>query len=222
MLQPAAAPQRQSERRARTRARILDAAFRVFAREGYHGATLEAIVAEAGVSKGALYYSFESKQELFYALLEEQLASRAGELLADTGRVQPPAIAPERWAAEAIDSLRLDREWNLLFWEFACVAAREPQMGRRFAEQLSSFRSGGAEEMKRMIESAGISSAVPYARLARIIAALANGLALDLLLAADKSTHTEVRETIATAMALLWRGVASVSSEHRGGENDAG
>ena len=73
-----------------------------------------------------------------------------------------------------------------------------------------------------MIESAGISSAVPYARLARIIAALANGLALDLLLAADKSTHTEVRETIATAMALLWRGVASVSSEHRGGENDAG
>jgi len=72
------------------------------------------------------------------------------------------------------------------------------------------------------LESAGISSAVPYARLARIIAALANGLALDLLLAADKSTHTEVRETIATAMALLWRGVASVSSEHRGGENDAG
>src|SRR5947209_6777192 len=117
------APAKQSERRARTRARILDAAFRVFAREGYHRATLEAIVAEAGVSKGALYYTFDSKQALFHALLEERLAARAGELLADTGRERPPAIAPERWAVGAMDSMRLDREWNLLFWEFACVAA---------------------------------------------------------------------------------------------------
>ena len=154
--------------------------------------------------------------------LGDYQAERATYRIEVPERFNPVIDIVERWAADAIDSLRLDREWNLLFWEFACVAAREPQMGGRFAEQLSSFRSGGAEEMKRMIESAGISSAVPYARLARIIAALANGLALDLLLAADKSTHTEVRETIATAMALLWRGVASVSSEHRGGENDAG
>jgi AcrR family transcriptional regulator len=214
----AAAPPRQVRRRARTRARLLDAAFRVFAREGYHGATLQAIVSEAGLSKGALYYSFDSKQELFYALLEERLAARAGEFRDDAGRARPPAIAPERGARGAMDSMRLDREWNLLFWEFACVAARDPDMRRHFAEQLRSFRSGGAEELRRMIESAGITSAVPYDRLARIISALANGLALDLILAPEGSPDNDVGEMMATAMALLWRGTASLSSD-RGGDD---
>jgi hypothetical protein len=135
---------------------------------------------------------------------------------------RPPTVPPERWAAEAIDAMHLDREWNMLFWEFACVAARERQLGIRFAEQLRAFRSGGAERMRRMLEGAGISSAVPYERLARIISALANGLALDLMLAADENSDAEVRETIATAMALLWRGTASVSSEQGGGRNDVG
>jgi AcrR family transcriptional regulator len=218
----AEAPPRQVQRRARTRARLLDAAFRVFAREGYHGATLQAIVAEAGLSKGALYYSFDSKQELFYALLEERLAARAGEFRDDAGRARPPAIAPERWARGAMDSMRLDREWNLLFWEFACVAARDPEMRRRFAEQLRSFRSGGAEELRRMIESAGISSVVPYERLARIVAALANGLALDLILAPEGSPDNAVGETMATAMALIWRGTASLGGERTTGGDDVG
>jgi AcrR family transcriptional regulator len=217
----ARAPAKQSERRTRTRARILDAAFAVFAREGYYGATLEAIVAEAGLSKGALYYSFDSKQALFRALLEERLAARADELLADAGRERPPAIAPERWALGAMDSMRLDRDWNLLFWEFACVAAREPETGRRFAEQLRSFRTEGADELRRMFDSAGISPAIPYGRLARIVAALANGLALDLMVPATENPDVEVRETMASALALLWRGVASTTREP-GGDQDVG
>src|SRR5439155_1511707 len=148
---------------------ILDAAFRVFAREGYHRATLEAIVAEAGLSKGALYYSFDSKQELFHALLQERLTIRSGQIRADADLARPPAVTPEQWAAGAMDSARLDREWNLLFWEFACIAARDPDMRRRFAEQLRSFRSHGADQMRRMTEDAGMSSTVPYERLARIM-----------------------------------------------------
>ncbi|MDR5710505.1 MAG: TetR/AcrR family transcriptional regulator [Armatimonadota bacterium] len=62
-----------------TRARILEAARRVFARKGYHGTLMEEVAREAGLSKGALYFHFSSKEELFLSLVEEagaQLAER--------------------------------------------------------------------------------------------------------------------------------------------------
>jgi AcrR family transcriptional regulator len=195
---------------------VLDAAYLVFSREGYHGATLDSIASEAGVSKGALYYSFDSKQDLFHALLEERLAARSAEIRTEPDAARPPGVTPERWATQAVDAMHFDREWNVLFWEFACVAAREREPGRRLAEQLRSFRSGAAGEMRRMIEGAGIDSSVSYERLARIMAALANGIALDVLLEVGESSEAEARATMASAMALLWRGTASISNEPGG------
>lgn len=49
---------------------ILDAAIRVFARQGYAGTSVQDILAEVGVSKPALYYHFESKAGLFRAILD--------------------------------------------------------------------------------------------------------------------------------------------------------
>jgi AcrR family transcriptional regulator len=53
-----------------TRDRLLAAAVVVFARRGYHGTTVDDIVAESGTSKGAFYHYFASKQEIFMRLLE--------------------------------------------------------------------------------------------------------------------------------------------------------
>src|SRR4051812_176687 len=55
------------------RAEILSAALRVFALRGYREATMDAIAAEAGYSKGALYWHFGGKQELLLTLLEERI-----------------------------------------------------------------------------------------------------------------------------------------------------
>ncbi len=70
----------QHERRARTRAALLRAAGRVFAEHGYHRATLEDVTAAAGVSKGALYHYFPSKEQLFLALLEDRLGAGISEV----------------------------------------------------------------------------------------------------------------------------------------------
>jgi TetR/AcrR family transcriptional repressor of nem operon len=59
---------------ARTRERLLRAAFREIYRSGFQSASLETILASAGVTKGALYYHFESKEELGYAVVEEIIA----------------------------------------------------------------------------------------------------------------------------------------------------
>src|SRR2546427_12168978 len=69
----AAAPVAKRRRREETRQRLLDSALGVFARHGYERATVDAIVREAGFSKGAFYVHFESKDDLFWAMLEQRI-----------------------------------------------------------------------------------------------------------------------------------------------------
>ena len=58
----------------RTRERLLQAAFREIYRSGFQSASLDTILAAAGVTKGALYYHFKSKEALGYAIVEEVIA----------------------------------------------------------------------------------------------------------------------------------------------------
>ena len=59
---------------ARTRERLLQAASREIYRSGFQGASLDTILAVAGVTKGALYYHFDSKETLGYCVVEEVIA----------------------------------------------------------------------------------------------------------------------------------------------------
>ena len=76
------AARKKSKRRAtrlrdpeRTRELLLQAAFREVYRSGFQSASLDAILAAAGVTKGALYYHFDSKEALGYAIVEEVIAT---------------------------------------------------------------------------------------------------------------------------------------------------
>ena len=53
------------------REQLLDVALQVFARQGYHGASMNDIAEAAGVTKPVVYQHFESKRELYLALLDE-------------------------------------------------------------------------------------------------------------------------------------------------------
>jgi len=59
----------------RTRGLLLQAAFREMYRSGFRSADLDAILAAAGVTKGALYYHFDNKEALGYAVVDEVIAS---------------------------------------------------------------------------------------------------------------------------------------------------
>src|SRR5215467_4759402 len=58
----------------RTRERLLQAAFREVFRYGFQSAGVDTILAATNVTKGALYYHFESKETLGYAIIEEIIA----------------------------------------------------------------------------------------------------------------------------------------------------
>ncbi|RME74273.1 MAG: TetR/AcrR family transcriptional regulator [Chloroflexi bacterium] len=58
------------DKKTRTRQQILQAALTCFAQKGYHQTSMDDIVSASGLSKGALYWHFNSKQDLFIALME--------------------------------------------------------------------------------------------------------------------------------------------------------
>ncbi|MFF1380621.1 ScbR family autoregulator-binding transcription factor [Streptomyces sp. NPDC058308] len=67
----------QQERAVRTRRAVLEAAASVFAENGYSAATVSDILQRAGVTKGALYFHFDSKEALARGVLEAQVAYAA-------------------------------------------------------------------------------------------------------------------------------------------------
>ena len=60
-------------RKEKNRLEILDTAEQVFARQGFHTTTMEAVAEECGWSKGTLYLHFKSKEDLFFSVINEKL-----------------------------------------------------------------------------------------------------------------------------------------------------
>jgi AcrR family transcriptional regulator len=71
----------QAERRAKTRRRILTAAVKLFARKGYASTSTQEIAREVGMTTGALYWNFETKEDLLAAVLDHLFETTFAELL---------------------------------------------------------------------------------------------------------------------------------------------
>ena len=72
-----AGPLTPDKRRELTRRHLLDAAAGEFARQGFHGASLDAVAAAAGFTKGAVYSNFSSKADLFLAVIDDRMERQA-------------------------------------------------------------------------------------------------------------------------------------------------
>lgn len=165
--------------RQQTRAELLDAAARVFAERGFHGASVDAVSGAAGFSTGAVYSNFAGKDDLFLALYEERIARRRRELREVVQEAGGRGPGLQAAAASAADALTNEREWFLLYFEFVLHAARDERFRRRFralrGEGLAELTAGLAEGLKH----AGIESPIAADELARAVRALSHGLALD-------------------------------------------
>jgi AcrR family transcriptional regulator len=193
---------RRGERRLITRAQVLDAAERVFARDGLRGASVDAIALEAGYSTGAIYSSFRGKEDLFLALIEERIDPRLakvyeaaeGELAAGA----PPLEAARRFVA----MLRHERDAILLLIDFWAQAVRDPTAADRFAERHARLRAVIARLIDASARDSGAELGLPPEHLATTLIALANGFAIELL--ADPDTVPD--DLFGHAVGALMRG----------------
>jgi len=110
-----------------TRQALLDAARRIFARDGFEAARIEEVAAATGHTRGAFYAHFRTKEDLFFALLEQEAERRVAQIRAVLARCQ---TAADRFAAlrEFFVSRISDRRWAMLMVEFKLFAVRHPDL----------------------------------------------------------------------------------------------
>jgi AcrR family transcriptional regulator len=134
-MEMAQAPARltREQGRKRTRDALISAATGTFARDGYAGASVDAIAAQAGYTVGALYSNFATKQELFLAVFERHCA---GELAVLRHLAEQATSADELLGAVTARFATLDeqeREWWQLSAELWLYAQRHPEAAARMA-----------------------------------------------------------------------------------------
>jgi AcrR family transcriptional regulator len=173
------------ERQQQTREQLVEAAARVFARRGYHRATVDEIAAEAGFTIGALYSNFKTKEELFLAIADRQVASRVAEISA----VADAAVGDEEAESAAAEQLRAfleaDPDWPLLFYEFWSLSVRNPEMGNALAARREVIRDALADALQQVADQLGFELRFPAPVLATAIGACLNGLAFERAADAD-------------------------------------
>src|SRR5215472_1286011 len=163
-----------AEQGERNRALVLDAARRVFLDRGYHGATLEQIADEAGFSKGVVYSQFDSKADLFLALLEARIEQRAAanaavaESLANSGDLQA-------LLEHAVREDQATPGWQLLVIEFRVHAARDPELSRRYAAAHARTVDDVAVMVATVATTDDCEPAVSSRRVAELALALSTG-----------------------------------------------
>lgn len=145
----ATARPRVTRRRAQTRARLLDAAFQVFAATGFGQASIEGVCDTAGYSRGAFYSNFTDLDELFFALYDDRAGLIAGQLAASLAPVEGAPEPPTgQLIARVTDVLLLDRDWLLVKTEFLLHAARRPAVAEALARHRAVLRDAVAARLR--------------------------------------------------------------------------
>jgi TetR/AcrR family transcriptional regulator, transcriptional repressor for nem operon len=109
-----------------TRQKLLERAFEEIHRSGFRAASLDAILADAGLTKGALYHHFANKAELGYAVVEEVVRPRIEEMWRPIAEADNPidaaiALIRERLPERADMALTLGCPFNNLCQEMSPV-----------------------------------------------------------------------------------------------------
>ena len=163
-----------------SRNRLLDAAVEVFAERGYERASVDAVVAAAGLSKGTFYWHFSSKAELFQALLEERI-DRPVDAVLEITRTAPAERPTAPDVGAAVGRLLAEQPAIIRLWqEYWSAAARDDEVRERYTARQQRLREAVAAALRVRQQTLGaVPFALPPEQLATAFLALAFGLAME-------------------------------------------
>jgi AcrR family transcriptional regulator len=184
------------ERGKATRERLVEAGRDLFGARGYEATSIEAILERAGVRRGALYHHFESKQELFDAVLDRVVSEIASEVRLIAGAKRDPVESLHAgcgaWLKKALDPA------------FQRIALLDPPSvvgWTRWRALDEEHTLGGLRRNLQMIADEGRLAAGNTELLAHMILAAVNEAALTIAQADDPPAA--LRDAEATVDALL-------------------
>jgi AcrR family transcriptional regulator len=165
-----------------TREKLYEAAARVFGEQGIGGASIEAIAAAAGFSRGAFYSNFKSKDELIIAMIEDHVEQSI--------RRNLDLLAVHKNLADFIDALKaMDRTRQdplgrspLLHMEMILYVARAEKRRPELAKRLRARRKLIADIVETTLKNSGKNGALNPAWTGSIVLALEDGFRLHRLI----------------------------------------
>jgi TetR/AcrR family transcriptional regulator, transcriptional repressor of aconitase len=163
------------------RDQILNAARRCFRRDGFHATSMQDLFAEAGLSAGAVYRYFASKDEVIVAIAEDNL----GEVLAMINQVETadPGRSAGEVVAAALDMVRARDEAEglggmaVLVWS---EALRNPALAGQLRALLTGIHDDFTRLVSRQQEAGARPATVPADAVARTLVAVMAGYILQL------------------------------------------
>lgn len=195
------------QRSEETKGKIIEAAIRLFSNRGFNAASVDDICAEAGVSKGAFYHHFESKQALFLALLDGWLKTIDNAI--EAARDQP---APATFLAmtEAFPYIFESAGDNLpMFLEFWLQASRDDEIWQASIAPYRRYHQAFTELIQRGVDEGSFVN-INADLAARMIVSMAMGLLLQSLLDPEGAKWDKLAREITNMMldSLLQNGRA--------------
>ncbi len=194
----------------KARDELLTAALHVFARRGYRDAGVDEIAAEAGYSKGALYWHFSGKDELLTALLEERIDAPMRDRVALLASAPPERDMSVEATGAFAQQLSEQREAMLLEREYWSLAIRDPVLRARYAERQAELRGALAAALEARARHLGTPDlTMPAEDVARIVMSIIGGLEVDELI----EPGSVRAELIGDALALVYAGLVARAQE---------
>ena len=174
-----------------TRTRIMQVAESCFAKQGYDATGLTEICEGAGVSKGAFYHHFASKQALFLELLNVWLQRLDAQLETVRAGSEDVSVALLSMAQMVYTIIREQQGQLPIMFEFWVKAARDPTVWEAVVAPYRRYRDYFAGMIRSGVESQALHVDDPDL-VAQVLVSLAIGLLLQGLLDADGADWEDV------------------------------
>lgn len=198
-----------SSEMADTKTRVLDAAAHIFSVYGYANSSLEKVAEYAGLSKGAVYWHFSSKQDLFLALLDRNYELQLRVLPAQIEHIlsaDDARAALSDWFESQLTCLLTGDKNSMLFLEFV-VSSRDREVREHLQNRHDRLMRQVGELIRTMQQKGLLSKDTDPSSTAKMIDALLKGIVIEWLM---DPRPEELKKLIHTTSKIIWQGLNGV------------
>ncbi len=199
--------------RSETRRKIVDAAFVVFGERGIAATSLEQVAAHAGLTKGAVYSNFRSKDELVLTLMEEHVGLHITASLDALGSDASPEQVVYDVGAALVKQMRADVGWHRLLAEYSALSHRSPDSREALRLRRREARQAVERALVRVCDAVGMKLPMDPFDFATVVIALSHGLALETDIDPDGVPEDLMARALQLMASDLYTGITGISGQ---------
>lgn len=186
-----------------TKTKILDAAEKIFAKYGFQGATLDTVAKDAGLTKGAVYWHFSSKNDLYLALCERSLRRLLQGLPEQVQAVFSSSDVEEAlqdfFASQFAACELQGGERTMLFFEFI-LNSRDDSVKEKLSQAFSVLFEETSKMLRDLQDQGLIRKEIDSRDLSIALHSFVNGVVLMWLIAPNQVPLRSLAKTMATML----------------------